>query len=196
MQSGGGRQSAGVGDKRKRRIRWNAALHQEFLNAVEQLGGAAQATPKGVLHLMNHPDITIMHIKSHLQKYRLTAGRRADGGQSPGQAGSDPNHSDGSLPVLRAGDGTDMVRAEAGAWPETGAPPDVARRRVGQSDDSLTVTEEDARDSLAETLAQQHVMQEELRQQIQVQTELMQSLKHQERLLREHFASALTNART
>lgn len=39
----------------KPRMRWNAALHARFVAAVQQLGGALQATPKRILDLMNAP---------------------------------------------------------------------------------------------------------------------------------------------
>ncbi|KAH9288400.1 hypothetical protein KI387_032517, partial [Taxus chinensis] len=52
------------------RLRWSSHLHQCFLNAVQQLGGAYMATPKLVLELMNVEGLTISHVKSHLQMYR------------------------------------------------------------------------------------------------------------------------------
>uniref|UniRef100_A0A6M2EDY5 HTH myb-type domain-containing protein n=1 Tax=Populus davidiana TaxID=266767 RepID=A0A6M2EDY5_9ROSI len=55
----------------KPRLKWTQELHQRFVEAVNQLGGADRATPRSLMRVMEIPGLTLYHLKSHLQKYRL-----------------------------------------------------------------------------------------------------------------------------
>ncbi|XP_059648830.1 myb family transcription factor PHL8-like [Cornus florida] len=55
----------------KPRLKWTPELHQRFIDAVAHLGGPDKATPKTLMRVMAIPGLTLYHLKSHLQKFRL-----------------------------------------------------------------------------------------------------------------------------
>ncbi|KAL2349252.1 hypothetical protein Fmac_003252 [Flemingia macrophylla] len=55
---------------KKPRVVWTPALHNQFINAVKQIG-LEKAQPKRILEVMKTPDLTREHVASHLQKYRF-----------------------------------------------------------------------------------------------------------------------------
>lgn len=74
LQTGNGSSDSGLvlSTDAKPRLKWTPDLHARFIEAVQQLGGADKATPKTVMKLMGIPGLTLYHLKSHLQKYRLS----------------------------------------------------------------------------------------------------------------------------
>ncbi|MBA0737442.1 hypothetical protein Gogos_010906 [Gossypium gossypioides] len=72
LQGGHGDSGLMLSTDAKPRLKWTPDLHERFIEAVNQLGGADKATPKTVMKLMGIPGLTLYHLKSHLQKYRLS----------------------------------------------------------------------------------------------------------------------------
>ncbi|KAJ9558929.1 hypothetical protein OSB04_013543 [Centaurea solstitialis] len=66
--NGGGDSGLVLSTDAKPRLKWTPDLHERFIEAVNQLGGADKATPKSVLKLMGIQGLTLYHLKSHLQE--------------------------------------------------------------------------------------------------------------------------------
>ncbi|CAN7133797.1 unnamed protein product [Brassica rapa subsp. narinosa] len=71
----------------KPRLRWSYELHHRFIDAVNQLGGPNSSVSRRRLRVLEIPELTLYHLKSHLQKYRLGIserfiGNKQDAGRS------------------------------------------------------------------------------------------------------------------
>ncbi|CAM0907580.1 unnamed protein product [Alopecurus aequalis] len=77
-QGGGGGDSGLIlSTDAKPRLKWTPELHERFADAVNQLGGPDKATPKAIMRVMGIPGLTLYHLKSHLQKFRLSKNLQA-----------------------------------------------------------------------------------------------------------------------
>ncbi|VVB04065.1 unnamed protein product [Arabis nemorensis] len=76
--------------RRKQKRSWPQELHQRFVNALKQLGGPNNATPKHIKELMKVDGLTSDQIKSHLQKYRLHTRRSSQ--TNPNNINSETPH--------------------------------------------------------------------------------------------------------
>ncbi|CAH9080417.1 unnamed protein product [Cuscuta europaea] len=138
----------------KPRLRWTAELHERFVDAVTQLGGPEKATPKSIMRTMGVKGLTLYHLKSHLQKYRL-------GKQSLKEA------TDNSKDAICAAESR-----------ETGSPTSGSSRMISQElNDGYQVTEAlRAQMEVQRKLHEQLEVQRRLQLRIEAQSKYLQSI--------------------
>mmetsp|Transcript_24859 Transcript_24859/g.41560 ORF Transcript_24859/g.41560 Transcript_24859/m.41560 type:complete len:327 (+) Transcript_24859:307-1287(+) len=178
MQESRSKANAAVKDPNKARVRWTPELHSRFVEGVEMLGGADRATPKGILRSIGVEGMTIFHIKSHLQKYRLQLAS-----MHPGLA----RHMDEEGCKLETTSSGKLYERTSILDPapssQTDAPPndtDDASPVANSVTNKATTTADDEQKKAVKievALMKQMEMQKQLHQQLQIQRNLQESLE-------------------
>ncbi|WVZ99004.1 hypothetical protein U9M48_044367 [Paspalum notatum var. saurae] len=139
----------------KPRLKWTPELHQRFVDAVNQLGGAEKATPKTVMRLMGIPGLTLYHLKSHLQKYRLSKNLQAQANVSASKSAIG-------------------CTAIADRMPGTSAPTMSSTNAIPQAEKTIQI---------GEALQMQIEVQRQLNEQLEVQRHLQLRIEAQGKYL-------------
>ncbi|KAL0554698.1 hypothetical protein IC582_008625 [Cucumis melo] len=165
---GGGDSGLVLSTDAKPRLKWTPDLHDRFVEAVNQLGGADKATPKTVMKIMGIPGLTLYHLKSHLQKYRLSKNLH---GQANGGSGTNKTGTVAVSVDQRLGEANGAAAAAAAARTNSIV---VGPQPSSQSNKNLQISE---------TIQMQIEVQKRLHEQLEVQRHLQLRIEAQGKYL-------------
>ncbi|CAI0626876.1 unnamed protein product [Linum tenue] len=167
----------------KPRLRWTADLHDRFVDAVTKLGGPEKATPKSVLRLMGLKGLTLYHLKSHLQKYRLGEQQTKKHCDNPEQRTREIHTHNGSSPYIH-------FNNHSSAGGAASATSSISSRDTAEPGRELQITD---------ALKSQVEVQKRLQEQLEVQQKLQVRIEAQGKYLQgilEKAQKSLTTAMT
>ncbi|MCD7460744.1 hypothetical protein HAX54_044324 [Datura stramonium] len=161
----------------KPRLKWTPDLHQRFVDAVTQLGGPEKATPKSLMRVMNIHGLTLYHLKSHLQKYRLGKSQVTDENKQEGKDDDDYDDDDDTKEneISRGLNQRTYFDAEFRELPQSD------QLSIGVCDGSKNQMNESLQ--IARALQMQMDVQRKLHQQIEVQRHLQLRIEAQGKYL-------------
>lgn len=174
----------------KKRLRWTPDLHANFVAAVDRLGGPTKATPKAILQEMGVRGMTVYHVKSHLQKFRMHTKQKTKAKGSKGAVGQQQaagtNRQNKQAASVHVGSSTSAAAAQALVDNISTDPTTSQTRAKASVGDELgqdLSMERYYKESTREMYEKHSEMHERVQEQLKLQKQLQQSIEEHGRYL-------------